>query len=437
MAVNRYWQWFFGTGLVKTVDDFGTQGELPSHPELLDWLATEFQRTGWDVKRLQRTIVTSATYRQSSAVTPEQLRRDPENRLLARAPRQRLSAETIRDVALAASGLLVERIGGPSVKPYQPPRLWLDLTGNVDYEQDHGADLYRRSIYTFVKRTVAPPTMITFDSSPRETCTVRTTRTNTPLQALALMNDVTFVEAARALAERVENEAAPEPGERIARAFRLVLSRPPSPAELETLLRNLVPVVGRTFASIRMQAEWLVKSGEAGRAKPQVRRVRVSGVHCRVQLDHESRRSDHQGVRRGSVCRTATGFRAWIAAAPVAAWAAMGVGAVARFRAGGRAGIAAHGQRDAGFRRAATGTKRVAPFPAAGEARDLSVSVEVPSQMDLFSITSRNSIACAGTELPDSIRQGQRLTGMTSSCSAAFRWPVARFASRNMARAAA
>ncbi len=264
VAVNRYWQWYFGTGLVKTVDDFGTQGELPSHPELLDWLATEFQRTGWDMKRLQRMIVTSATYRQSSAVTPELSRRDPENRLLTRGPRQRLSAETIRDMALAASGLLVERIGGPSVKPYQPPRLWLELTGNVDYEQDHGPDLYRRSIYTFVKRTVAPPTMITFDSSPRETCTVRTTRTNTPLQALALMNDVTFVEAARALAERVIAEAAPEPGERIARAFRLVLARPASAAELETLLRNWSRQLSH-FRQHAGEADALVKSGEAPR----------------------------------------------------------------------------------------------------------------------------------------------------------------------------
>ncbi len=264
VAVNRQWQLFFGTGLVKTVDDFGLQGEMPSHPQLLDWLATEFVHTGWDVKRLHRAIVTSATYRQSSRTTPELLERDPENRLLVRGPRQRLSAEMIRDAALATGGLLVERIGGPSVKPYQPPRLWLELTGNVDYVQDHGDALYRRSIYTYIKRTVAPPTLVTFDSSPRETCIVRTVRTNTPLQALALMNDVTFVEAARALAERVIAETAPEPGERMARAFRLVLCRPPSAAELETLLRNW----GRQrahFAANPAAAAALVALGESPR----------------------------------------------------------------------------------------------------------------------------------------------------------------------------
>jgi hypothetical protein len=264
VAVNRQWQLFFGTGLVKTVDDFGLQGELPSHPQLLDWLATEFVRSGWNVKQLQRAILTSATYRQSSQATPELIERDPENRLLARGPRQRLSAETIRDAALAASGLLVERIGGPSVKPYQPARLWLELTGNLDYVQDHGADLYRRSIYTYVKRTVAPPTMVTFDSSPRETCIVRTVRTNTPLQALVLMNDVTFVEAARALAERVIAEAAAEPGERIARAFRLVLCRPPSAKELETLLRNWARQRAH-FAANPDAAQALVAMGEAPR----------------------------------------------------------------------------------------------------------------------------------------------------------------------------
>jgi len=264
VAVNRYWQMLFGAGLVETVDDFGLQGKLPSHPELLDWLATEFIRSGWDTKALLRTIVLSATYQQSARVTPELARRDPENRLLARAPRLRLSAETIRDAALAASGLLVERVGGPSVKPYQPPRLWLELTGNLDYQQGHGDDLYRRSIYTFVKRTVAPPTMVTFDASPRETCTVRVTRTNTPLQALALMNDVTFVEASRALAERVMLEAAPEPGERLTRAFRLILARPPTARELEMLLRDWRQQLARFRRAPELAAQ-LVKAGEAPR----------------------------------------------------------------------------------------------------------------------------------------------------------------------------
>jgi hypothetical protein len=238
VAVNRWWQMYFGTGLVKTGGDFGSQGEWPSHPELLDWLATEFVRTGWDVKAVQRLIVTSATYRQSSRVTPAQLQKDPENRLLARGPRFRLPAETVRDQALAASGLLVEHVGGPSVKPYQPAALWKELAG-VTYERDHGPSLYRRSLYTFWKRTVAPPEMITFDAAGRETCVVRDTRTNTPLQALTLLNDVTFVEAARVLAQRVLREGGATPEERITLAFRLATGRRPSAAELKVLVTDL------------------------------------------------------------------------------------------------------------------------------------------------------------------------------------------------------
>ena len=206
VAVNRYWQMYFGAGIVKTVDDFGSQGEWPTHPELLDWLATEFMRTKWDVKALQKTIVTSATYRQASSATPELLQRDPENRLLARGPRVRLSAEMVRDQALFASGLLVEKIGGPPVRPYQPAGLWKELGSDKDYVPSKGPDLYRRSLYTFWKRTSPPPEMATFDASARETCVVRETRTDTPLQALTLMNDVSFVEASRALAQRVIRE---------------------------------------------------------------------------------------------------------------------------------------------------------------------------------------------------------------------------------------
>jgi hypothetical protein len=235
VAVNRFWQMYFGVGLVKTVDDFGVQGEAPSYPELLDWLATEFVRTGWDIKAMQRTIVTSATYRQSSRVTLALFQKDPENRLLARGPRFRLSAEMVRDQALAVSGLLVEKLGGPSVKPYQPPGLVKELTGTEDYVQDHGENLYRRSLYTYFKRTVAPPTMMTFDAAGRETCVVRETRTNTPLQALALMNEVTFVEAARVLAERMMRDGGQTPEERIAFAFRLVTARKPQPGELQVL----------------------------------------------------------------------------------------------------------------------------------------------------------------------------------------------------------
>lgn len=235
VAVNRFWQMYFGTGLVKTAEDFGSQGEWPSHPELLDWLATEFMRSGWDVKAMQRLIVTSAAYRQSSKVTKILLEKDPDNRLLARGPRLRLSAETVRDQALAASGLLVQRVGGPSVRPYQPAGLWKELSGGKDYVPDHGVNLYRRSLYTFWKRTVTPPGMLTFDASMRETCVVRETRTNTPLQALNLMNDVTYVEAARVLAQRIMTEAGPTPEARLTMAYRLVLGRPPRPTEVQVL----------------------------------------------------------------------------------------------------------------------------------------------------------------------------------------------------------
>jgi len=237
VAVNHAWQLHFGTGLVKTPEDFGTQGAFPTHPELLDWLACEF-RTDWDLKRLHKLIVTSATYRQSSRLTPELLARDPENRLLARFPRQRLSAEVIRDQALFVSGLLVEQLGGPSVKPYQPPGLWNELSGTGDYVPDTGANLYRRSLYTYWKRTAPPPVMTAFDAAGRETCWVRVSRTNTPLQALALLNETAFVEAARALAQRSLHETA-KPDDRLARAFQRVTGRMPSAPELRVLLDSL------------------------------------------------------------------------------------------------------------------------------------------------------------------------------------------------------
>jgi len=239
VIVNRYWQTFFGTGLVKTMEDFGTQGQRPSHSELLDWLATEFIRIGWDVKALHKMIVTSATYRQSSRITPLLLKRDSDNRLLARSTRLRLTAEMIRDQALAVSGLLVEKIGGPSVKPYQPAGLWKEISTGGPYEQDEGEKLYRRGLYTYRKRTVAPPSMIAFDASTRETCLVRETRTNTPLQALTLMNDVTFVEASRALAERMMTEGGATPNERIVFAFRLATARRPLPVDRRILLSGL------------------------------------------------------------------------------------------------------------------------------------------------------------------------------------------------------
>ncbi|MEX2120162.1 MAG: DUF1553 domain-containing protein [Pirellulales bacterium] len=261
VAVNRYWQMYFGAGLVKTVDDFGSQGQWPSHPELLDWLASRFMDSGWDVKALQRAIVTSATYRQSSKAPAALRERDPDNVLLARGPRLRLSAETVRDQALAASGLLVERLGGPSVKPYQPAGLWQELT-EEDYVQGSGEDLHRRSLYTFWKRTVAPPSMMTFDASSRETCWVRETRTNTPLQALTLMNDVTFVECARVLAQRVLAGGPAEPDERIDLAFRLVLARRPTAAEAQVLRAGLEEHLA-LYLQHPQQAAELASAGEA------------------------------------------------------------------------------------------------------------------------------------------------------------------------------
>ncbi len=214
VAVNRFWQHYFGTGLVKTAENFGLQGEPPSHPELLDWLATGFVRGGWDVKAMQRLIVTSATYRQASKAEPALLQRDPDNRLLARGPRFRLPAEVVRDNALAVSGLLVEKVGGPSVKPYQPPGLWEQLAGGAGegpYVQDKAPGLYRRSLYVYRKRTVPHPALTTFDAPSREVCQVKRPRTNTPLQALELLNDVTYVEAARRLAEVMLTEGGRTP----------------------------------------------------------------------------------------------------------------------------------------------------------------------------------------------------------------------------------
>ncbi len=238
VAVNRYWQSFFGNGLVKTLEDFGSQGERPSHPELLDWLATEFMRLDWNVKALQREIVTSATYRQSSRVTPDVYNVDPENRLLARGPRFRLSAEMVRDQAVFSSGLFVEELGGPSVKPYQPAGLWKDVSG-ATYQPSTGSGLYRRSLYTFWKRTVAPPSMMAFDAAGREMCVVREMRTNTPLQALALMNDETFIEAARQAACRILRDADSDADRRLRQLFRMLTARNPTDKEQQVLKRSL------------------------------------------------------------------------------------------------------------------------------------------------------------------------------------------------------
>ena len=259
VTVNRFWQHFFGIGLVRTSENFGVQGDLPSHPELLDWLALEFIESGWDVKAFQKMIVMSATYRQSSVVDPELLEADPENRLLARGPRRRLSPFAIRDSALFTSGLLNERIGGPSVKPYMPPGIWKSIS-NAKYSQDHGDKLYRRSLYTYWRRTVPPPNMMAFNAAARETCSVRSDLTTTPLQALTLLNNITFIEAARTLAEAIirpidftfekkdrsndSNHAAKDfspatidhLNRQLRSAFRSITSREPDAPEVELLL---------------------------------------------------------------------------------------------------------------------------------------------------------------------------------------------------------
>jgi Protein of unknown function (DUF1553)/Protein of unknown function (DUF1549)/Planctomycete cytochrome C/Concanavalin A-like lectin/glucanases superfamily len=266
VAVNQYWQQYFGIGIVKTAEDFGSQGEPPSHPELLDWLATEFVRTGWDVKGMQRLIVTSATYCQSSHASRELVERDPENRLLARGPRFRLPAEIVRDNALAISGLLNEKIGGPSVYPYQPDGLWEEMAfgqgfSGQTYTPSRGPDLYRRGMYTVWKRTVPPPSLTIFDAPDREKCTARRGITNTPLQALALLNDPTYVEAARALAQRALRSGGKSDRERIDFAFRLATARNPDQEERSVLLDSLQEFRS-SYRQDRTQAGKLLAMGQ-------------------------------------------------------------------------------------------------------------------------------------------------------------------------------
>ena len=266
VTVNRFWQQYFGIGIVETAEDFGSQGKLPTHPQLLDWLAVEFRESGWDVKRLQKLIVMSATYRQSSKIGEEKAKQDPDNLLLSRGPRFRLDGESIRDTALAVSGLLVPTIGGPSVKPYQPPGIWYSVgytdSNTAKFERDSGESLYRRSIYTFWKRTAPPPTLVTLDAPSRENCTVRRTRTNTPLAALALMNDEQFVEASRHIAMRIMDEGGKGDGQRAAYAFRLATSRLPNDAELKVLLDVYRDALSR-FDSNKTAARKLVSVGES------------------------------------------------------------------------------------------------------------------------------------------------------------------------------
>ncbi|GAA4453084.1 hypothetical protein GCM10023189_17600 [Nibrella saemangeumensis] len=236
--VNMLWQELFGRGIVKTAGDFGMQGELPSHPELLDWLAVDFMTHNWDIKRLVKKMVMSATYRQSAVVTPEKLKTDPDNMLLARSPRYHIQAELVRDLVLSSSGLLVKTIGGPSVKPYQPAGLWEGATSGRGllsmYVQDHGPDLYRRGMYTLIKRTVPPPAMMIFDASNRDLCEVKRLKTNTPLQALIMMNDPTVLEASRVLAARLLQESSAT-SDKIGKAFRQIVCRTPKEKELAIL----------------------------------------------------------------------------------------------------------------------------------------------------------------------------------------------------------
>jgi hypothetical protein len=267
VIVNRFWQHFFGTGLVRTSEDFGSQGEQPSHPELLDWLAVTFQESGWDVKNLVKMIVTSETYQQSSQFSVRSAQLDPMNTWLSRGPRHRLSAEVIRDQALAASGLLVEKIGGPSVKPYHPPGLYEQVVAQRDnpkatYQQGTGDDLHRRSLYTYWKRSVPHPGMLLFDAPFRETCALRRSRSNTPLQALNLMNDPTYVEAARFLAQRMIKEGGASIESRLTHGFRLLLARKPSPQELQVLTAAVERSI-QDFAKDAEAAKKLLSLGEA------------------------------------------------------------------------------------------------------------------------------------------------------------------------------
>ncbi|HUE74434.1 MAG TPA: DUF1553 domain-containing protein, partial [Pirellulaceae bacterium] len=299
VTVNRFWQQFFGTGLVKTSFDFGAQGEPPSHPELLDWLAAEFGGasprskvqspksetsdkdegpastldlglwtldSSWDVKRLTRLLLSSATFLQSSQVTPELLKLDPDNRLYARGPRLRLDAEQVRDNALFVSGLMVSEIGGKGVRPYQPPNIWEPVgfvgSNTRNYVQDHGAALYRRSLYVFFKRTAPPPFMANFDAPNRESFCTRRERSNTPLQALQTLNDVQHFEAARALAERMMLEGGSTPAERISFAYRAILSRPPDADELTVVQETLEKHLAK-YRAAPDAAKQAIRAGES------------------------------------------------------------------------------------------------------------------------------------------------------------------------------
>ena len=266
VAVNRFWQQYFGTGIVLTSEDFGAQGDPPSHPDLLDWLSVEFREGGWDIKRLQKLIVTSATYRQHGGVDQELLQRDPHNRLLARGPRFRMDAEQLRDQALAVSGLLVNELGGASVKPPQPAGLWKAVgysgSNTVNFTADSGDKIYRRSLYTFWKRTAPPPQMTIGDAPSRETCTMRRERTNTPLLALMLLNERQFFEAARQLASIMIRDGGDSPEQRAALGFRRAAAREPHPEELSELVSLFADSLGM-FQQDPSAAMELIQQGDS------------------------------------------------------------------------------------------------------------------------------------------------------------------------------
>jgi hypothetical protein len=287
VAVNRFWQMMFDKGLVETSDNFGSQGTPPTHPELLDFLARDFVERGWDVKRLLRRIALSATYRQSSHVRPELLARDPGNQMLARAPIRRLTAEMLRDQALSVSGLLTERIGGPSVKPYQPDGLWSVAMGSPRYDRSHGADLYRRGLYTFWKRTVPHPSMVTFDAAERNVCIVRRQTTSTPLQALALLNDTQMVEAARFLAQRMVKEGGKTAAEQAVWVFRTTTARAPTDKEVSILTRLLSEQKG-LFKGDPKAAEKLLAVGD-GRHEAHLDTVELAArtILALTMLNHD------------------------------------------------------------------------------------------------------------------------------------------------------
>jgi hypothetical protein len=266
VTVNRFWQELFGQGLVRTAGDFGIMGELPSHPELLDWLAVEFREKGWDVKKFFKLMVMSAAYRQSSITTPEKRQKDASNRLLSRGPRFRMDAEMVRDYALAASGLLVKKIGGPSVKPYQPDGVWEAVamigSNTRDYRRDTGENLYRRSLYTFWKRAAPPASLDIFNAPAREVCTVRRERTNTPLQALVTLNDIQYVEAARNLAQKALKDGGADWKTRTDFLVQRLLARPFKPEEAQIVAKSLKQL-GDFYRGNEKDAQALITVGES------------------------------------------------------------------------------------------------------------------------------------------------------------------------------